>query len=446
MRFHLALWAAKLSSRLIRLIAKDRGTNLPGELALKIDPQFVSHIKGVDPSKAVFITGTNGKSTSTNLVYHILTQSGFKVCSNLAGANLLTGVAAAMAADCTLGGRFRADAIVMETDERFLQFIRAQLPAKYVCVTNIQKDQAQRNGEPSFVLGKIRQALDEDTVLILNQNEPNALSLADQVKRVITYGVRENSRSFDKEDDFFAVSMPCPRCHNPVRFGKYNIENVGPFRCPVCGFGEGEPDYLVEDVDFDGKRFTVDGTEYAFNSNTAYFLYCYILGLAVASDMGVPREKLQAALAGFTENRGLVEYRMVGEKKLDFIKMKQENSETLQSSLNLAAEDRDKKNLLIYHTEYIDLFPPYANAFYLFDCDFRGLLRSGIGHWACMSESLCRSMAIRLLYDGFPEKTMSVLPDSKEETIRSVLDYADAEKSYLIAELTFWKTWGGGDL
>ena len=41
---------------------------------------------------------------------------------------------------------------------------------------------------------------------------------------------------------------------------------------------------------------------------------------------------------------------------------------------------------------------------------------------------------------------MSVLPDSKEETIRSVLDYADAEKSYLIAELTFWKTWGGGDL
>ena len=30
MRFYLALWAAKICAVLIRLIAKDRGTNLPG--------------------------------------------------------------------------------------------------------------------------------------------------------------------------------------------------------------------------------------------------------------------------------------------------------------------------------------------------------------------------------------------------------------------------------
>ena len=52
MRFYLALLLAKVCAALIRLIAKNRGTNLPGELALKLDPMFVAHIKRVDPAKA----------------------------------------------------------------------------------------------------------------------------------------------------------------------------------------------------------------------------------------------------------------------------------------------------------------------------------------------------------------------------------------------------------
>ena len=75
MRFYLALWAAKLCALVIRLVAKDRGTNMPGELALKIDPKFVTHIKNLDPAKAVFITGTNGKSTSTNMIHHVLSAA-----------------------------------------------------------------------------------------------------------------------------------------------------------------------------------------------------------------------------------------------------------------------------------------------------------------------------------------------------------------------------------
>ena len=165
MRFYLALWAAKLCAVVIRLVAKDRGTNLPGELALKLDPKFVTHIKGLDPAKAVFITGTNGKSTSTNMIHHVLQHSGRAVTANLMGANLLSGVATALIADCTLGGRFKNEYVVMETDERFLKFIRAQLPAKHVCITNIQRDQCQRNGEPSYITARVSQALDKGATL-----------------------------------------------------------------------------------------------------------------------------------------------------------------------------------------------------------------------------------------------------------------------------------------
>ena len=446
MRFYLAFYIARLAAWVIRRVARDRGTNLPGEIALRIDPDFVSHIKGVDPSKAVFITGTNGKSTSTNLIHHILSHSGCSVCSNLKGANLLAGVATALMEDCSLSGRLKKDYIVMETDERYLRFIRRQLPAKYLCVTNIQKDQAQRNGEPSFIRNKIAQVLDGSVTLFVNHDEPNAYSLRDLAGRTVSYGADENSCSFRKDDDFFAVSVPCPCCHNPVEFQAYNIDNIGPFRCPVCGFGEGEADYVARDVDFEGKRFSVDGHDYAFHFNTAYFLYCYVLAVGVATELGIPREKIAAALEQFDDIRGLVETRELAGKQLHYIKIKQENSETLQSALNLTATDPHEKDLLIYHTEFIDLFPPYANSFYFYDCDFRGVLRSGVGKWVCMCQTLSRAIATRFLYDGYDEKHMILLPDSREETIRSVMESMHTEDAYLIAELTYWKTWGGGNL
>jgi hypothetical protein len=43
MKFYLALWFAKLMGIAINLVSKDRGTNLPGEKALTIDPDFVKH-------------------------------------------------------------------------------------------------------------------------------------------------------------------------------------------------------------------------------------------------------------------------------------------------------------------------------------------------------------------------------------------------------------------
>lgn len=440
MRFLLAIIAAKLSAWVVSLVAKGRGTVLPGKVALKIDPQFVCHIKGVNPDRAVFVTGTNGKSTSVNLINHILTHAGWRVCSNLGGANMLTGVATAMAKDCTWSGRFLADAVVMETDERYLKYIRAQLPAKYVCITNIQKDQAQRNGEPSFILGKIAETIDETMTLFVNKDEPNTYSLKDLTGAFRSYGVSPNSKSFDKEDDFFAVSMPCPKCHNPIVFDRCNIERNGPFHCAVCGFGaDGEAEYLARDIDFEAGHFTVKGTQYAMNFSTPYFLYCYTLAIGVATELGLTAEQIQKALTDFTNIRGRLVTKTVHGRELKYIKMKQENSETLQSSLNLVAEDKREKDFMIGFDEYLDFFPPFTNTFYLFDCDLRSLLASGVRKWVCMSTAIGRAAAIRFLYDGFDEQNMVVLPDSYEEAVTGAVKNLPTDNVYLVEEIPYFK-------
>ena len=440
MRFYLALWAAKICAVLIRLIAKNRGTNLPGELALRLDPRFVTHLKGVDPDKAVFVTGTNGKSTTTNMLHHILSHSGCAVSANLKGANLLSGVATTLIADCTLGGRFKKEYVVMETDERFLAAIRAQLPAKYLCVTNVQRDQCQRNGEPSYIAGRIARAIGQDAVVFLNADEPNTLSLGDLAGRTVTYAAAPNSRSFDKQDDFFAVGMPCPKCHNPLRFGRYNIDNIGPFRCPSCGFGTPEtPDYLAEDVDFENKRLTVRGRTYAMNFNTPYFVYSYVAAIAAAAELGLSTEKIAAALEAFSDIRGRIETRTLEGRELRYIKMKQENPETTQSSLDLVSEDPNPKVFMIGFDEYLDFYPPMVISYYPFDVDVRRLLRSGVTKWLCMSRAMGRSCAVRYLYDGLDEKDLITLPDSREETIAAALRGVEGDVAYLVEEIPYWK-------
>ena len=248
-----------------------------------------------------------------------------------------------------------------------------------------------------------------------------------------------NALSFDKDDDFFSVGMACPKCHNPVRFSKYNVENIGPFVCPVCGFGGERPDYLAENVDFEAKTFCVDGVRYAMNFNTPYFVYSYVLAVAVARELGIPTGKIQAAMEAFADIRGRIETHTLAGKEIHYIKMKQENPETLQSSLNLISQDKRDKIFMLGYDEYLDFYPPLNISYYPFDCDMRGLRSSGVSKCLIISEALARSCALRFAYDGFDEKDLIPLPDNKEEHLAEALRELPGKRVYYVEEIPYFK-------
>ena len=434
-RFYAALYISKIIAFGIGLVAKERGTNLPGSIAIKIDPGFISHIKGLNPENTIFITGTNGKSTTTNLVAHVFEKAGIKAAVNLAGANLIGGAVVTLLHHCGLNGQLNADVVLLETDERFLPIIRKQLPAKHLCVTNIQKDQVQRNGEPDIIWRKIASALDDDVTLYVNGDEPNALSLQRVAGKCVTYGVDENASSFDKQDDFFSVTMPCPICHEPIIFDKYNIDNIGPFRCSHCGFGAAKNKYQAYDIDFDAKTFCVDGETYKFNYSTPYFLYCYVAALALAQEFNVPQEKISQAFEDFVNVGGRMDTIQAGGKDIKYLRMKQENPETVQSALNVIADDPEEKMFLLGLDELVDFEPHYTNTFYTFDCDCRRLIASNGERCICFSGTVVYDAALRMLYDGFDPDKLTVLPTNDDKTIVEEMAKYDIDNVYLITWL-----------
>lgn len=435
MKFKLALLISKLAAWGINLVAKGRGTNLPGKIALKLDPEFITHIKGLDPDRTIFVTGTNGKSTTTNLMAHVFKKAGLKVAANLEGANLIGGVIVSLLKNISLSGKLEADIVLMETDERFLPIIHKQLPARHLCVTNVQKDQVQRNGEPEIIWRKIASVANDNMTMYANGDEPNALSLGLRAGKCVKYGVDRNSSSFDKQGDFFSVTMPCPVCHEPIEFAAYNIDNIGPFKCPVCGFGGGQNDFQATDIDFDAKTFRVAGASYDFKYSTPYFLYCYVAALAVARSFGVSEEKISEAFSDFALQGGRMETIKAGGKDIKYLRMKQENPETVQSALNVIAADTNQKVFLLGLDELVDFDPHYTNTFYTFDCDFRKLINSGVEKCICFSGTVAYDAGLRMLYDGFDEERLVILPTNDDEAIISELAKCECDNVYLITWL-----------
>ena len=434
----------KLGSMAIRLIDKNRGTNWAGEKAMSFDPQLLSHLSGIDPDKVLFITGTNGKSTVNNLINHILRYHGFKVVSNVEGANLITGVATAMVKSSSLSGDVSADFYIFETDERYLHQIREQLPCNNLLITNLQKDQVQRNGDPDFIYRKISRVVDKFGMrLFLNGDEPRSCSMAERATEAVFYGCEKHSQAFRKDDTF--VTLPCPKCHSRIRIDYFNNDGMGGFCCERCGYtnnngtagdGERDADYKVTDADFENKTLRVNGVEFPMPYDLPYMLYNYAAATAVCKELaGITEEQSAEALKSFKLLGGRIDSIEYKGKHINYMRFKQENPETLQNFINMIARDKEEKVVVIGFGTINDFEPHYINSFYAFDCDYSGLIESNVKQYIFVTDTIAYDAANSFIYGGVDPAKVKVLPTSDEREILQEILLCGCDNVYLTIEL-----------
>ncbi len=438
-RFFRAIITGKIGNAAISMIDRNRGTIWAGKKALKIDPELLTHFTGIDPQRVIFVTGTNGKSTVSNMITHILRTKGYKVISNSEGANLTTGVAAALVKKVSLSGSVKADYCVFETDERYLAQIREQLPCANLLVTNLQKDQVQRNGDPDFVYRKIADVAGKYGMrLFLNGDEPRSCSLAEQSDKVVFYGVGKHSQAFRKDQTF--VTLPCPKCRSRIRFSYYNNDGMGGFKCDRCGYsnnnGRESADYTVTDTDFESGTFRIGETGFSMPYKQTYMLYNYAAAAAVCRELaGISEEESAEAIKSFKVPEGRIEQLKHGNQIIKYYRFKQENPETLQNFLNAVASDPEEKVVVIGFGTVSDYDPYYINSFYAFDCDYTVLKGARVKKYIFVTDTIAYDAANCFIYGGVDPSIVEILPTSDEEEIFDAITASGCSNIYLSVKL-----------
>ena len=112
----IAVCAAKFVGYVCKKMGR-QGVTWAGKVAIKICPDILEQLSS-QVRKAIFATcGTNGKTTTNNMLCAALEAEGQKVICNHTGSNMLNGVVAAFVLASKWNGKIDADYACIEADE-----------------------------------------------------------------------------------------------------------------------------------------------------------------------------------------------------------------------------------------------------------------------------------------------------------------------------------------
>jgi len=429
-QFLFALLVGKIIMGLTKIIPGVSGTTWPGGIANILMKRFPKYFRFEDNTKIVMVTGTSGKTTTTGMLSQLIKSWGKTICTNDIGANMDRGIATTLIRHSTMGGRVKADYVVLEVDERYLPIMTKLITPHVILVTNVLKDQSQRNGEPGVIMNKLKAAIDKNVHLILNAHEPNSGSLGYGNGSVSYYGVAGDEA---KTMDFHLmdVSCSCPVCGDSILFEYENLYNIGKYSCKGCGL-KSEDDATIISADMENVAFSCDGTSYKVKYISKDFMYCYASLMAFAKHEGIDSKSIQKSIDDFKIQSGRVEQMKAGDKTINYLRIKQETPVTLQSAIDVATADKSEKIVVLDLSEIVDFSPKYTGMYYAYDCNFRKFMDGSVVKYICMSKTVCYDVATRLYLEGVDKKDITVIPTDDYDLLLSELEKYDTKTVYLL--------------
>ena len=289
---------------------------MPGVVARRVYPKVLSSLSRKLPRGSAAVTGTNGKTTTTRMVAKIFQVAGLRAVNNSTGANLVTGVTAAIVSDSSLFGAPRSEMGLFEVDEANVPKVAEEAELSLLAVLNLFRDQLDRYGELAYTAKVIASSfpnLPRNGSVVLNADDPLVASLGRSAQRPIFFGVDEPSLDTGTLQHI-ADSKDCPVCGTALSYGAVYFGHVGVYECPNCGFERPEPSYRATRIRMDGPRGTDfllttphGGTGVRIALPGLYNVYNALAAAAVAGEMGVSPAAISRGLKSFGGAFGRVE-------------------------------------------------------------------------------------------------------------------------------------------
>ena len=386
-------------------IAGKQGVTMAGKLAMKVDPQILKKLASQVRGEIIVTCGTNGKTTTNNLICSALEADGRKVICNHTGSNMLMGVAAAFVLNAGIGGRLDADNAVIEIDEASTVRVFPFFKPDYCVMTNLFRDQLDRYGEIDITMDLLRRAFDmaPDMKIIVNGDDSLSTYLAQESgHEVITYGISEQVKgaqgSADGSTREIREGQFCKKCGTRLEYSFYHYSQLGVYRCPQCGFHRPEIDFDACNIDLkDGLTFDVKEQSRTLkrihaNYRGFYNIYNILACWAAVRTAGVGTEHFDQMLDQYNPENGRNELFRIGRTKVLLNLAK--NPAGFNQNISSVMEDPDEKDLIIVIN---DNAQDGRDISWLWDVDFDRLQDESIRS-ITVSGLRCQDMRLRLKY------------------------------------------------
>lgn len=426
----IAVWVAKLAYLYLRL-TKNRGTSLPGKLALKICPDILKVLFKKFSGKTIVVCGTNGKTTTNNLINYTLIKKGFKTVCNSEGANLINGICTAYVLKCSLFGRLKADYACIESDEATLPLLFGQISPDFVVVTNLFSDQLDRYGGVDTALSYIKKAIESapDATLVLNADEP-VTSVLGIDKKAFYYGMTQEARLINGKQKTEAVC--CPLCQNKLSYSYYMYGHLGGFSCPECGYQNPEAYLFASDVKvLEGILcFTLNDKNTVFKSKICalYNVYNMLAAVCVLDRLGIDAYFSAKAFLSYTPQPGRMNSFNVGDKKV-YLMLSKNTIGFNQSITTLINDKIDKDIMMVLNDRPSD----GKDISWIWDVDFESMDKPYNKRYILSGERRL-DLQLRLKYAGINRENIIVKEDIKS-AIDTLLN-SDKKLYYVLVNYT----------
>jgi UDP-N-acetylmuramyl tripeptide synthase len=228
--FNLFSLLAKFFRYFFKLFKLGEGTTIVSNLYLKIFSKKISFSNYKFSKGVIFITGTNGKSSTTKLLSDFLTYLGYKVLYNETGGNILRSILGLFLIKNGVVKNNEYDFLVLEVDEASLLEISKFFSIDVLVLLNFSRDQLDRYFELENISSNILELLKKNPHinLVFNKEDSYCLQIASEVlnKKV----------SFSKNFDILKIS------NIKEEYMAYNIDAVVKI---LSGYGYYPKDFLT---------------------------------------------------------------------------------------------------------------------------------------------------------------------------------------------------------
>jgi len=416
-----------LLTKLLRKVGKlvGKGSSLPGKIALKIRPDVLDNIKY--PKYVIAVTGSNGKTSTVEMIAKMLEDQGLRVIANLEGSNQIEGVTTLILGNCNLNGELDTDVLLIESDERFARHSFKHFHPTHYIITNLYRDQMTRNGHAEWIYNIVKDSIYDDETLILNGDDPLISKYKiDHKGKSYFFSIDKNKYSSIISTGIYNDTKYCPVCGSNLLYTYYHFHHLGNYACIKCNYHEEEPSVHATSVDLDEGYFVINGN-YRINLNlkSIYNVYNILAAFTLAKVLDLNLETARLSLNDYSLKNGRVQTFKLGETEGTLLISKHENSISYEGSMSVVTQDKKDVTVMII-VDAISRKYFTSDTSWLWDIDFNMLNTPNVKK-IVLSGLYASDLAVRFSYTNIDKRIIYV-----NSSIEDSINYLkEKNKDYL---------------